>query len=269
MSLTCTVLLFTVIQCYNDWTHPPLPASDDAASSTPSSPLDTSPAQSPSLRRRTSRRSDFSPRLTTTRPALPFLATETASSKKEDSRLDEVEEAEGTTKQAGGEPDGALDATTAPSFTSTRSPPPPPPSTSTEPVTPSSTRYSKRRTASIASRRSSVSSSVASVGFHPLPAALAPVVQSATDDTSLPHASSASTQSVATSQIGLGRPPSRITASPASPSPHSASTTSAPSNPSRSFSLPFRRRKVSTQVSEKENDLPAMERLRSLSVKKK
>ncbi|GAA5904510.1 hypothetical protein JCM5296_005466 [Sporobolomyces johnsonii] len=158
-------------------------------------------------------------------------------------------------------------------------------------ASPSSSRLA-HRTPSIASRRSSISSSIASIGFHPIASTtLQPVIQSSFDDTSLTTAAAQHQRRAGdvgtlerSASLGLGRPPLSSMLPPDPPgsatspatlsiTPSNSSSSSSTSTESesttlkkRSFSLPFMKRKASSATKDK-TDVPVVERLRNIGRK--
>ncbi|GAA5879519.1 hypothetical protein JCM1840_003434 [Sporobolomyces johnsonii] len=272
--LVATALLFRTLCYYQDRQRPaPSPSDADSPHAT--------------RRRRTSSRQStnpYSPRLTRTYLAPPKIAQS----------LDEPPSSPTHTPPLLRTPPPRSPSLSAFSPESPRSPPSSsestfPPRSPT--ASPSSSRLA-HRTPSIASRRSSISSSIASIGFHPIASTtLQPVLQSSFDDTSLTAAAAQHqrrTGDVGTlersASLGLGRPPLSSILPPDPPLGPASATVPAtvsvtPSNSSgstdsestvglkkRSFSLPFMKRKASSATKDK-TDVPVVERLRNIGRK--
>ncbi|GJN91339.1 hypothetical protein Rhopal_004360-T1 [Rhodotorula paludigena] len=251
--LICTALLFRAIAWYQNRHAHAGPLDEDPRSPSapaPQPPVAATPAPSPAPRRHTSKASN---------PAVS----------------------------------PAKELATFPFPAAADFPSPPSPRASLPVPSPQSTPTSARplrRAPSITSRRSSISSSIASTGFHPAASsAVGPVLNVSHDDNDIPHASptpSPPNRRAESASVGLGRPSgapvSRVTTPSASTASISSSTSSldttvAPevAKPKRKFSLGFGRRKASQQAAVEAEGrdpapsrIPVVERLRSFGTKK-
>ncbi|GAA6002922.1 uncharacterized protein JCM10292_001375 [Rhodotorula paludigena] len=290
--LICTALLFRAIAWYQSRHARAGPLDEDPRSPSapaPQPPIAATPAPSPAPRRHTSKASKYSPRLSSTRAAPPLLADSPSSSRQTPpptSPLAEERHVSSTVSPA-------KELVTFPFPAAADFPSPPSPRASlpvpSPQLTPTSARP-LRRAPSITSRRSSISSSIASTGFHPAASsAVGPVLNVSHDDNDIPHASptpSPPNRRAESASVGLGRPSgapvSRVTTPSASTasirsSTSSLDTTVAPevAKPKRKFSLGFGRRKASQQAAAEAEGrdpapsrIPVVERLRSFGTKK-